>query len=62
MQTSTNGPRFIDPPVYRSRRQPLIDPGLLALIGAVIAVVFIAVMLGLLEAHLGFDLGDWFGG
>ena len=44
-----------------SRRRPSVDPGVLALIGAIIAIVFIALMLGLLEAHLGFRVGDWFG-
>lgn len=60
METAKNGPRFVESPRYVSRRRPFIDPGALALIGAIAAIVFIVVMLGLLEADLGFRLGDWF--
>ena len=60
MKSSKSGQRFIDPPAYMFRRRPLIDPGLLALIGAIIAIAFLTLMLGILEANLGFRLGDWF--
>lgn len=60
METSHTGPRFVEPPMHIFRRRPFIGPGALALIGAITAVVFIVVMLGLLEAGLGFRLGDWF--
>lgn len=55
-----NGPRFVEPPVSMFRRRPLIDPGLLALIGAIMAIVLLVALIGLLEADFGFRLGDWF--
>ena len=54
----TTGPRFVPPPRSIFRRRPLADPGLLALAGAIVALVFAALLLGLLEARLGFSLGD----
>ncbi len=60
METSRTSPRFVEPTRRVSRRRWLISPGALALIGAIAAVVFIVVLLTLLEANLGFHLGDWF--
>jgi len=52
-----SGIRFVDPPGRVSRRRSL-GPGLLALAGAVIAVLFLMVVLGLLERGPGITLGD----
>lgn len=51
-----SGIRFVDPPGRGSRRR-LLDPGLLALAGAVIAVLFLLHLLGMLERGLGISLG-----
>ncbi len=54
----TKGPRFIPPPDSIFRCRPLVDPGLLAVIGAPVAVVFLAVLLGLLETAFGVRVGN----
>lgn len=58
----TSGPRFVPLPDHMFRRRPPIDPGLLALLGAIVALVFAALLLGLLEDRIGFSLGDLFRG
>ena len=58
MPHPTNGPRFVPLPDHMFRYRPLVDSGLLALVGAIVALVFAALLLGLLEDRLGFSLGD----
>ena len=53
-----SGVRFVDPPASIYRRRPLIDLGLVVLLGAVVAVVFLMVVMGMLERGLGITLGD----
>jgi hypothetical protein len=60
MTTLKTGPRFVEPPRHTSRRHTSIDPGTLALIGAIVAIIFILIMAGILEAHLGLRLSAWF--
>ena len=53
-----SGPRFVEPPASMFRRRPFIDPGLLALFGAILATLFILLLVGMLERGLGITLGD----
>lgn len=54
----TTGPRFIPPPDSIFRRRPLVDAGLLALVGAALALVFAEVLVGLLETAFDARLRD----
>lgn len=58
MPRLTNGPTFVPLPDHMFRRRPLVDPGLLALAGAIVALAFAALLLGLLENRLGLSLGN----
>lgn len=51
------GIRFVDPPGRGSRRRSL-DPGLLALAGAALAVLLLLSLVAMLERGLGVTLGD----
>ena len=51
-------PRFVDPPASMFRRRPLVDPGLIALGGAIVALVFIFLAIAMLEDGLGVRLAD----
>lgn len=53
-----NGVRFVDPPTSMYRRRSLVGPGLLAIVGAVLAVLFLLLLLGVLAAGLGVASGD----
>lgn len=53
-----SGVRFVDPPASIYRRRPLFDPGLVALLGAVLAVLCLLVLIGMLETGLGITVGD----
>ena len=53
-----SGVRFVDPPASIHRRRPLIDPGFVALLGAVVAVLFLLVLIGVSETGLGITLGQ----
>ncbi len=52
-----SGITFIDPPGRRSGPRPL-DPGLLALAGAILAVLLLLSLMAMLERGLGVTLGD----
>ena len=54
-----SGIRFVDPPASIYRRRPLIDLGLVVLLGAVVAVVFLMVLIGMSETGLGITLGKF---
>jgi len=54
------GIRFVDPPGRGLRRRPL-DPGLLALLGAALAVLLLLFLIAMLERGLGVTLGDLLG-
>lgn len=41
--------RFIDPPASIYRRRPAIGPGLMSFVGAVVAALFLLLLLGMLE-------------
>jgi hypothetical protein len=45
--------RFVEPPASMFRRRPLIDPGLVALVGAVVAALFLVLVILMLETGLG---------
>ncbi len=58
MQAPPNGPRFLETPQFMLRRRPLIDPGLVALAGAFVALAFLMLMIGMLEVGFGVRLSD----
>jgi hypothetical protein len=54
----SSNPIFIQPPESLFQRRPLIDPGLVAFVGAVAALALLFLLLGLIEVILRFRLGD----
>jgi len=56
--STTRGPHYIPPPASIFRRRPFIDPGVLAAVAALAALLFVFVLTAMLENGLGFRLGD----
>ncbi len=52
------GPRFVDPPAYTFRNRPWMKPGLLALVGAIVALAFLLLLIGVLEMGFKVRLDD----
>lgn len=48
-----SGPRFVEPPRSLFRRRSHIDPGLIALVGASVALLFLTIIVGMLREALG---------
>lgn len=49
-----SGRRFVNPPAHTFRRRLWISPGLLAVVGAIVAIAFLVLLIGMLE--IGFDV------
>ncbi len=53
-----SGPHFVDPPAHTFRNRPLVSPGLLALVGAIVALAFLVLLIGMLEGGFKVRLDD----
>ena len=48
------GLRFVDPPAHALRRRASMSPGVLAIIGAIVAIAFMTLLMAMmLGLHLG---------
>ena len=48
------GPRFVDPPAHAFRRRALMSPGVLAIVGAIVALAFMTLLTAMM---VGLDIG-----
>jgi hypothetical protein len=58
MLKPSNDPIFTPPPESLFQRRPSIDPGIVAGVGALAALGFLGVLLGVLEAAFDFTMAD----